>query len=506
MKFFLIDYYFLYLIVLSILSIMLINFKKLYFTFKINKICQFNDVFKLTMNNLLFLILKIGLFFILISIFFNISFTEIDPVFLHVRYNIIICSKIYIYIFCYFFLILYEYYAFLLKWLIPEHLILFFFSVFALTIIAQANNFINFYIILEIYSLSIVSAIILKKFNKKLVESTFKYLVINIVSSCFLLFGISIIFAFTGFLDFYNLKLYFFISNSFNDPHFNFLCYGLFLFFFGFIIKLVLFPFSLWFVNIYYNLPIPYVFFLLVFPKFIFLTVLINLSFFIFGNYSNNFFLLIFFLSIMMSVVHNFLAVYQNKFKNLIVNLSFANAPFFFLPLFFKSSFFLVGFFNFFLIYFFNLFCFFLILLVFYSKNFLILHKKLVSLVGLFYINKYLTFLVVVNFLSLSAIPPFSGFFAKFYIFLFLTNSGSIYLYFILAFLNLLVVYCYLRIIRLFFLKKSNLSLKIINIKKKIYLLILIFLSFVNIFFVFVFDFLFQLNTLFLIFFHYPFC
>lgn len=212
-----------------------------------------------------------------------------------------------------------------------------------------------------------------------------------------------------------------------------------------------------------------------------------------------------FFLSVIMSLIHNFLAVYQNKFKNLIINLSFANAPFFFLPLFFKSSFFLVGFFNFFIIYFFNLFCFFLIILIFYSKNFLMLHKKLVSLVGLFYVNKYLTFIIIVNFLSLSAIPPFSGFFAKFYIFMFLTNSGSIYLYFFLAFVNLLVVYCYLRIIRLFFLKKSNFSIKSLTVKKKFPLLVLVYITFINIFFIFVFDFLFQLNTLFLIFFYYPF-
>ena len=73
MKFFLIDYYFLYLIVLSISCIMFINFKKLYFIFKINKVCQFNSSFKLTMNNLLFLIFKIELFFVLLNIKKNVS-------------------------------------------------------------------------------------------------------------------------------------------------------------------------------------------------------------------------------------------------------------------------------------------------------------------------------------------------------------------------------------------------------------------------------------------------
>lgn len=235
-----------------------------------------------------------------------------------------------------------------------------------------------------------------------------------------------------------------------------------------------------------------------------FLIVLFNLSFFVFGQFTNVFFLAVFFLSFLMSITHNFLAIYQNKFKNLIINLSLANAPFFFLPLFFKSTFFLIIFFNFFLIYFFNLFCFFLIILFFYSKNFLIIYKKLVSLIGLFYINKYLTFLIIINFLSLAAIPPFSGFFAKFYIFIFLTNSGSIYLYFVLAFLNLLVVYCYLRIIRLFFVKKTSFNIKNITVKNKFFLLTLIFLSFLNIFFIFIFDFLFQLNTLLLLYYYYP--
>ena len=505
MKFFLVDYYFLYLIVLSIFAVMFVNFKKLYFSSKIKKIFKITNFFKLTINNVLFLIFKIGLTFILLSIFCNSCISEVDSFFFNVNYNVAVCSKIYFFLFLYFFIFLYEYYSTIFKWASSEHLILFFFSVFALTIICQATNFINFYIIIEIYSLGIISSVVLKKFNKKLVESSFKYLVVNIISSCFILFGISIIFAFTGFLDFYNLKLFFFYNNFEVDPQIIYIYYGLFLFLLGFIIKLVLFPFSLWFVKIYYSFPIPYVFFLLIFPKFIFLTILINLSFFVFNQHDELFFSVIFALTLVMSVVHNFLAIYQNKFKNLIINLSFANAPFFFLPLFYKSFFFLVSFFNFFLIYFFNLFCFFFIILFLYSKNFSMLHKKLSSLVGIFYINKYLTFLILVNFLSLAAIPPFSGFFAKFYLFVFLINSGSFYLYFFLAIFNLLVVYCYIRLIRLFFIKKSNFAIKNISIKKKAPLLILMFLTFLNIFFVFIFDFLFQFNTLLLFFFHYSF-
>lgn len=245
MKFFLVDYFFVYLILLSIFCVMSVNFKKLYFVSKLNKIQKNTFFFKLTSNNIIFLIFKIGLIFILFNIFFNISYNEIDPLFFYINYSIITCSKIYIYFFCIFFVFLYEYYSFLFKWFTAEHIILFFFAVFALTIISQVNNFINFYIVLEIYSLAIISSIILKKFNKKLVEASFKYLVINLLSSCFLIFGISIVYAFTGFVDFYNLKLYFFASKNESDLYINFVYYGLIIFFTGFFIKLVLFPFSL---------------------------------------------------------------------------------------------------------------------------------------------------------------------------------------------------------------------------------------------------------------------
>jgi len=65
------------------------------------------------------------------------------------------------------------------------------------------------------------------------------------------------------------------------------------------------------------------------------------------------------------------------------------------------------------------------------------------------------------------------------------------YYYILLSFLNLVIVYCYINIIRLLFVKKRNLVLKYLNIKKNVGVYLFSTLVFLNIFYIFLFDIIF---------------
>ena len=85
------------------------------------------------------------------------------------------------------------------------------FSTMRLFIIIQTDNFLNFYIILEAYTLIFSCTLLLKKFKVKAVEAAFLYLILNIIASLLLIYSISHIYFCTGLINFSDLdKIYIF--------------------------------------------------------------------------------------------------------------------------------------------------------------------------------------------------------------------------------------------------------------------------------------------------------
>ena len=471
------DYYYVFILIFTFV----LSF------FKNNNYLSF---YKVSFLNLFVLISKIMFLFIILTILtLNINFSNEN-----FNFNLFIVFKLIFCFFCFLFLIFLENYAHILKIYNFEFFFVFFFSIFALNLFLQSNNFLSFYILLESYTLSICSVFVIKKLNKKLIDSSFKYFVFNIISSSLILFGISNIYFSSGLLNFNDLNQIFFFYNYFYFK--NIFNYGYLLLFLGFLMKLSVFPFSIFLTEIYLGLPNLYVFFLLIMPKFTFIIFVFNISFNFSNHLNNTFLIFIGSLLVLTSFFHSIMSVYSLNLKNIVVNVSFANAPFLIIPIFYKSIFLLNAFFNFIIIYFFNLLCFFIILLVMSNKNNFL--KKINSLISLFNTNFSLTFVFIVNLLSFCSLPPFAGFFAKLYFFYFFVEFKLYFFYFFLSFLNLIIIYSYLRIIRLFFVKKQNLYFKNLIIKKNFMLFILCFLTFFNVTFFFFFDTFYSLLFLFL--------
>ena len=117
--------------------------------------------------------------------------------------------------------------------------------------------------------------------------------------------------------------------------------------------------------------------------------------------------------------------------------------------------------------------------------NFTYNKKKnlLSSIANLILINKPLTYLIAINFFSLAGLPPFGGFFAKFYIFiaLFEINAFAIICLFII--ISCFSAFYYIKIIQmlLFFPNTKPNFFKILPFS---YCLILTVLSYIIIFFI----------------------
>merc|ERR1712000_706638 len=82
-------------------------------------------------------------------------------------------------------------------------------------------------------------------------ETSIKYYILGGISSSIILFGSSIIYGFTTFINFNDIALYLSTSSEINYP----VLLGLFLISLGFLFKLGVAPFHVWVPEVYQNAP-----------------------------------------------------------------------------------------------------------------------------------------------------------------------------------------------------------------------------------------------------------
>lgn len=470
------DYYFIF--ILLFLFIFNIFFCHSFIQFKYNKTVRFSNA------KIYFLNFGICLFFILLSIM-NCNFFSSKNTF-----SVLFVYKIIILIFFILFILLCWNFSKLFKTFNFESIWILMFSFFSLTLILESNNFLSFYILLECYSLSIVSVLVLKKLNKRILNASFNYLIINILASCLFLYAASLIYFSTGFLNFNSISnAVFFI----NVIYFNkLLLFSFFIILLVFLIKLAVFPFSIFFLNIYSSLPPVFVFFFLIIPKFCFSMFFLHNFADIIFLLNNNLINLFLFLLIITSIIHSLFSIKNLNIKELIINTSFSNTPFLLAPVFCKSFFLVSGLFYFFIIYYINLFMLFSVIFIF-SNNSKNLIKRYNNLYGIIFSNFTLALFIIITMLSLASLPPFSGFFIKFFMLYNFVEYKFYYVYIILSIINLILVYSYLKVIKIFFFKKRNLQIKYYRAKKTVLHYFISLAVFINVFYFLFFQVVFEI-------------
>ena len=493
MKFVLIDYYFIVFIIFMLVCSTFLSYSSYYSTCinsnslkdKINLVFIENKFFK----NIIYPLLNLFKLIFFIFIFYFILNTVdigIEKIYNYLIYkNIFFISKVSILILITFFLYLFNQYIKIFKWFDFEILILLLFSCFSLINIIHVENFFTFYLILEFYSIIIATVIGLKK-TRVSAESAFKYFIFNAISSSFILFSISIFYMFTGIYTFSNLHAFFAFFNIIEHINLYFVYIGFIFILIGFLMKLTVIPFNYWIIDVYDGSPTVITFFLLLIPKFSFTMLLIKLCYCIFMSINFFWTTLILVIIIISNIVNNFAAIYQIKFKKLIIYASFSNIFFFLLPLYLKNFFSIIIFFAFFTIYFLNMFFLFFIYnnLINISIWNITIIKKITFFLNFIEINKALTYIFVSIVLSLAGLPPFSGFFAKFYYLVLLVDSGNLILFFLISFFNIFTIYYYVRLMKLLFQFELKYKLVIFKNELLIFFLIIFFLLIYFLFFI----------------------
>lgn len=344
-------------------------------------------------------------------------------------------------------------------------------SIFA---ILNETNLILIYLLLEIQIFCIFFLISLKK-NTIASESTIKYILINIITSGFLLLSIFIFYKITGSFNisiilenFFNFNL---LDEKLQSEYFFYFFFSSFLLVFLF--KIGIPPLHIWYLNIYNGTFFFFLIFLLIFSKMGYLIFFFNFfQIFKFLSFNENIFQILFFFCTILFCffIGTFGAIAEKNLKKILIYSSIYQLGFFFffllIDLFFYNEIFYIKF-SFFetienifniniILYFFNN----LLLLI---SFFLIQNKQNYRINTLSDLRNYekkknniFLFIFLILIFSSIGIPPLIGFFSKYYIFSFLLENEFflILLFSILA--SVLSSFYYLRILNNLYFQKTN--------------------------------------------------
>ena len=288
-------------------------------------------------------------------------------------------------------------------------------AVLGMTVMASARDLLSIFVALELLSLPGYMLAGWRKRDLRSNEAALKYYLLGVLSSGVMLYGMSLIFGITGQTNLYR------ISDALAQPGNDhaLVAIGIFFIVVGFAFKVSAVPFHFWAPDTYEGAPLPVTAFLSVASKAAGFVALIQLIFIGFFGQREIWEPLFFGLAAATMIVGNVIAIRQTNAVRMLAYSSIAQAGYILVPFAIAAegkaaSSSLSAIVAYLLIYTaMNLGAFATVMAVARRTN----SAEISSFAGLFSYAPGLTVLMTVFLFSLAGIPPFGGWFAKFYIF-----------------------------------------------------------------------------------------
>lgn len=328
--------------------------------------------------------------------------------------------------------------------------------------LVAATEVLTLYLALELLSISSFILVALRKDQPRSAEAAIKYLIFGAVSSGLLLYGLSLLFGFTGSLQYAEINT--FLQQgardgtlAYTNQHLRLeLMAAMLMVLAGLSYKIAAAPFHLWAPDVYEGAPLPVTAFLSASSKLAGFAALMRvLEMFNVKDMVPIWTTMIAGLALLSMCYGNIVAIAQQNVKRLFAYSSIAHAGYLLMGVLALSDFgardtALVGLFYYLLVYvFMNLGAFAVIVqLAGHSQS-----TRLQDWAGLGRRYPWYGFVLACCLLSLTGLPPFAGFTGKFYLFGAVTKMGPGYLWLVaIGVLNSVVsLYYYSRIIRVLF-------------------------------------------------------
>jgi NADH-quinone oxidoreductase subunit N len=325
-------------------------------------------------------------------------------------------------------------------------------------LLVSAANFISLFVGFELLSVSVYVLAGAALHQKASAESALKYFLLGAFSSCFLLYGISLVYGASGTINFVELVPQL-------QTRGDLFIWGILLIIFGFAFKVSLFPFHVWTPDVYQGAPTSITAFMAVVVKlgaFGAFLRLFSVCFIdtvqIWGNVA-------WVMAALSMTVGNVLAIQQTSIKRMLAYSSVAHAGYIFIgflglssgedvsevPTYYLFAYSIM-----------TLSSFGIVSLVTANSKYQYEKDSLKSFQGLGWRRPWLGIAMTISMLALAGMPPLVGFLGKLYLFMSAHQSGFTGLAIIAALNSVISMYYYLRVIVEMYFKEPEESAEVI--------------------------------------------
>lgn len=309
----------------------------------------------------------------------------------------------------------------------------------------SAGHFLMFFIGLETASIPMAALVAFDKYRHHSAEAGAKYILTALFSSGLLLYGLSLIYGTVGTLYFDDMPAHI------NGSALQIMAFVFFFAGMGFKISLV--PFHLWTADVYEGAPSTVTAYLSVISKgsaaFVLMAVLIKVFAPLVAQWQE----ILFWIIIASITLANIFALRQENLKRLMAFSSISQAGYIMLGAIAGTPQGMTALVYYTLVYLFaNLGVFTVINIVAERSN----KVTLEHYNGMYTTNPKLAFILTLSLFSLAGIPPFAGFFSKFFIFAAAFHSGFHLLVFIALINTIISLFYYLRIVKAMYINPNE--------------------------------------------------
>jgi NADH-quinone oxidoreductase subunit N len=331
-----------------------------------------------------------------------------------------------------------------------EYFVLGLFAVLGMMIMASAYSLLSVYLGLELLSLSLYAMVAMQRDSKTAPEAAMKYFVLGAIASGMLLYGISMIYGLTGSLDLLTIAE----RINVDDANHAFLVYGMIFLIIGIAFKLGAAPFHMWVPDVYQGAPTSVTLFISTAPKLaafaMAMRVLVDGLMPLVSDWQS----ILMILAVLSMATGNIIAIAQTNMKRMLAYSTIAHVGFLFLGLiagttsgFSGSMFYIISY----------------ALMSMGAFGMIILLGRngfeadmLEDFKGLSERSPWFAFVMLCIMFSMAGVPPFLGFWSKWFVLKELVASGFVELAAIAVLFSIIGAYYYLRIIKLMYFDKPD--------------------------------------------------
>ncbi len=323
-----------------------------------------------------------------------------------------------------------------------EYPVLILLSTLGMLVMISANDMISLYLGLELQSLALYVVAAFNRENLRSTEAGLKYFVLGALSSGMLLYGISLVYGYTGSTSFVE------IAAALGEGERQLgLVFGLVFVLAGLAFKISAVPFHMWTPDVYEGAPTPVTAFFAAAPKMAAMALVVRVTMGAFEPIAPDWRQIIVFIAIASMVLGSVAAIGQSNIKRLMAYSSIGHMGFALVGLAANSEAGARGVMIYMLIYLVMTLGTFAFILAMRRKDGNV--EQISDLAGLAATNPAMATIMTILMFSLAGIPPLAGFFAKWYVFLAAIDAELYTLAVIGVLASVIGAYYYLRIIKI---------------------------------------------------------